>query len=55
MDKIIPGILDKDWVEIERKIKIAGELAQTIHIDLIDGKFADNLTFADPSSFKAFG
>ncbi|HBB76585.1 MAG: ribulose phosphate 3-epimerase (predicted), ribulose-phosphate 3-epimerase [Candidatus Levybacteria bacterium GW2011_GWC1_40_19] len=54
MDKIIPGILDKDWVEIERKIKIAGELAQTIHIDLIDGKFADNLTFADPSSFKAY-
>src|SRR3989344_6056910 len=51
---VIPGILEKDWVEIENKIQTVSGFTHTIHIDLIDGKFDDNLTFSDPSPFKAY-
>ena len=49
--EIIPGILEKEWVEIERKISLAKPFAKTIHIDFIDGKFAQNTTFLDPKPF----
>lgn len=52
--EIIPGILEKDWQEIERKIKLAREFSNIIHIDLIDGKFAENSTFLDPSPFEKY-
>lgn len=60
MLEVIPGILEKDWNEIERKIEIvktfATELSSVaaIHIDIIDGKFAPNATFIDPLPFKKF-
>ena len=52
--EIIPGILEKEWSEIERKINLIRSFAKTIHIDIIDGKFAPNITFLDPLPFKKF-
>lgn len=54
MLEIIPGILEKDWNEIERKIEIVKPFAKSVHIDIIDGKFAPNATFIDPLPFKKF-
>ncbi len=51
---IIPGILEKDWSEIEKKIGLVRPFAKTIHIDIIDGKFAPNTTFLDPAPFKKY-
>ena len=53
MYKIIPGILEKEWSEIERKIQIASEFSQTVHIDLIDQTFGDP-TFSDPTPFGEY-
>jgi len=52
--EIIPGILEKEWTEIERKIELAKPFAKTIHIDIIDGKFAPNTTFLDPGPFAKY-
>lgn len=54
MCEIIPGILEKEWVEIERKIELVKPFAKTIQIDIVDGKFADNITFLDPEPFKKY-
>lgn len=54
MFEIIPGILEKEWREIEAKLEIIKPFAETVHIDIIDGKFADNLTFLDPSPFQEY-
>lgn len=54
MYEIIPGILEKEWGEIERKIELVRSFAKTIHIDILDGKFAPNTTFLDPSPFKKY-
>ena len=52
--EIIPGILEKDWVEIEKKINLAKQFAKSIHIDIIDGKFVPNITFLDPEPFSKY-
>ena len=52
--RIIPGILEKGWPVIEMKIQQVLPFAKTIHIDLIDGKFAPNATFLDPAPFKKY-
>lgn len=54
MFEIIPGILEKEWSEIEKKIEGVRPFAKTIHIDIIDGKFANNTTFIDPEPFKKY-
>jgi len=54
MFEVIPGILEKDWAEIERKLEIYRPFAKSVHIDLIDGKFAQNTTFLDPSPFVKY-
>ncbi|KKR76821.1 MAG: Ribulose-phosphate 3-epimerase [Candidatus Levybacteria bacterium GW2011_GWA2_40_8] len=53
MDNIAPGILEKSWEEIERKIQIATGFSQTIHIDLIDQSFGEP-NFNDPTPFKKY-
>jgi len=54
MFEIIPGILEKNWEEIEKKIEIVKPFAKSIHIDIIDGKFAPNTTFLDPTPFAKY-
>lgn len=49
-----PGTEINDWSEMEKRIEIVKPFAKTIHIDVIDGKFADNTTFADPEPFKKY-
>lgn len=49
-----PGTENKDFSDIEKKIELVKPLVKTIHIDVIDGKFANNTTFADPEPFKKF-
>ncbi len=49
-----PGTENKDFSEIEKKIELVKPFAKTIHIDVIDGKFAQNTTFADPEPFKKY-
>jgi ribulose-phosphate 3-epimerase len=51
---IIPGILEKEWNEIERKIEIARNFTNILHVDIIDGKFVDNRTFLDPDPFRKY-
>lgn len=52
--QIIPGILEKSWEAIEQKIELAKNFTDTIHIDIIDGKFVNNKTFLDPEPFKKY-
>lgn len=54
MLEIIPGILEKNWSEIERKLEIAKSFAKTVHIDILDGKFAPNTTFLNPAPFAKY-
>lgn len=54
MNEVIPGILEKDWSEIEKKLERLKPFAKSVHIDIIDGKFADNKTFLDPEPFKRY-
>ena len=49
-----PGTENKDFSEVEKKIESIRGAAKTIHIDVIDGKFADNTTFLDPSPFAKY-
>lgn len=49
-----PGTTDKTFEEIEQKLLSVKGAARTIHIDIIDGKFADNKTFSDPTSFAKY-
>lgn len=52
--EIIPGILEKEWDRIERKIEAVKDFAKVLHIDLIDGKFVNNTTWMDPTPFKKY-
>ena len=52
--EVIPGILEQNWEEIEKKIALVKPFAKTIHIDLLDGKFAPNTTFLDPTLFAKY-
>jgi ribulose-phosphate 3-epimerase len=54
MYDVIPGILEKSWEEVEAKIKLLSPFAKTLHIDVIDGKFVNNLTFLDPAPFDKY-
>jgi ribulose-phosphate 3-epimerase len=54
MCDVIPGILEKSWEEVEAKIKLLSPFAKQLHIDVIDGKFVNNLTFLDPAPFDKY-
>lgn len=54
MCDILPGILEKEWEPIEKKLEIIKPFAKAVHIDLLDGKFAPNTTFLDPTPFKKY-
>lgn len=48
-----PGTLSK-WEEIEARIEMALPFAESIHIDVVDGKFAPNTTWMDPAPFAKY-
>lgn len=53
--EVIPGILEKEWAEIEKKLTAAKTFAKSVHVDLIDGKFVtSNTTFMDPKPYSKF-
>lgn len=49
-----PGTQNKDWVELEKRIEIVKPFVKTIHIDVVDGKFAPNTTLSDSSPFAKY-
>lgn len=49
-----PGTENKSWVDIQKKIDVVKPFIHTIHIDVCDGKFAPNTTFADPEPFRNY-
>jgi ribulose-phosphate 3-epimerase len=54
MCNVIPGILEKSWEDVEAKITLLSPFAKTLHIDVIDGKLVNNLTFLDPAPFAKY-
>lgn len=54
MYEIIPGILEQTWEEIEKKLALIKPFSKVAHIDLLDGKFAPNTTFLDPTPFAKY-
>lgn len=52
--EIVPGVLEKNWEGIEKKIDAVLPFASSVHIDLLDGKFAPNTSFADPTPFSKY-
>lgn len=52
--EIIPGILEQEWENVEKKIELVRPFAKVLHIDLIDGKFVNNTTWMDPKSFEKY-
>ena len=54
MYDVIPGILEKDFSEIEKKLQIIKPFSRKVHIDILDGKFRDDLSFLDPTPFKKY-
>jgi ribulose-phosphate 3-epimerase len=51
MHNVVPGILERDWQEIERKLAIIRSFSKTAHIDFLDGKFSEQSSFMDFNSF----
>jgi len=45
---VIPAINEVKFEEILKKINIAGKFSQWIHLDVVDGKFASNITWNNP-------
>jgi len=50
--EIIPAILAKDEKELRRKVESVDGLCDMVQIDVMDGKFVDNETWADPARFE---
>ena len=49
-----PGTENKDFSEIEKKLAVVKSFAKTIHIDVVDGKYASTTTFSDPHPFERY-
>ena len=53
MIDVIPGILEKDWNEIERRIKLVAPHVSWVQIDVADNTLVPNETFLDFTKFEA--
>jgi ribulose-phosphate 3-epimerase len=54
MQKIIPGVLEKDFSEIEKKLATIKPFSRWVHIDFLDGIFSKDVSFMDFSAFSKF-
>jgi ribulose-phosphate 3-epimerase len=54
MSQIIPGILEKEWTEIEKKLEIIRPFSRRVHIDILDGKFSPETSFQESEPFKKY-
>jgi len=52
MVEVIPSILEKEFKEIERKVKTVEGLVEWVQIDIADGVLVPNKTFYDPQAYK---
>lgn len=52
MIDIIPGILEKDYAEIVRKIDLVAPYVEWVQLDIADKTLVDNSTFLDFARFK---
>lgn len=50
--KVIPGILEKNLEETQAKLSKLVGVCDRVHIDIVDGRFADNLTIGAPEVKK---
>jgi ribulose-phosphate 3-epimerase len=50
MHNVVPGILEKDWREVERKLAVVRRFSKAVHIDFLDGKFCPESSFMDFNS-----
>ncbi len=44
--EIIPAILENSWAEVEKKLKLIGNRTDWIQLDVSDGQFTPNITWA---------
>ncbi|MBP6882571.1 MAG: hypothetical protein KBC15_03385 [Candidatus Levybacteria bacterium] len=54
MHEILPGILEKSWEDVEKRLNQVTSFAKKVHIDLIDESFADSKNFFDPAPFAPY-
>lgn len=54
MYEVIPGILEKSWQEVEEKIILLSPFAKKLHIDIADGRLANNTTFLEALPFAKY-
>src|SRR6266404_3402790 len=54
MNSIIPGILETDFAEIEKKLSVIKPFSRWVHVDFLDGKFSEDLSFMDFSKFEKY-
>lgn len=54
MGEVLPAIFEKDWHLIAEKLEIVRPFARSVHIDLLDGKFASNTSLLDPAPFEEY-
>lgn len=54
MHDLIPGILETDSSEIEKKLSLVKRFSKKVHIDILDGKFSTEAGFVDPTFFKKY-
>jgi len=52
--QVIPGILENNWGLVLEKLKKVKSFSNTVHIDVIDGKFSPNTSFLDPQPFSVY-
>lgn len=54
MHDVIPGILEKDFSEIEKKLQTIKPFSQKVHIDFLDGKFSEDKSFLSLEEFSKY-
>lgn len=51
MVEVIPGILEDEFIEIEKKIRLVEPYVSWVQIDVLDGTLFNNSCFHDPKPF----